>query len=144
MSYATLQDLVDRFGTIEVLKYCDRDRDGVADPALIERLLGDAAAVVDGYVGARYRLPLASTDPLLKRLVCDLVRADYHGPSLEAGSAVDLVKRQALATLRDIADGRVQLSGTVAADAGAARPVGGGLSGGPARVFTDDALKGFV
>ncbi|MFM2042118.1 MAG: hypothetical protein RLY86_694 [Pseudomonadota bacterium] len=144
MTYATLQDLVDRFGTAEVMKFCDRDRDQVADPDLVARLLEDAGAIVDGYVGGRYSLPLAEADPLLKRLVCDLVRADYHGSSLESGGPIDAAKRQALATLRDIADGRVELTRTTSADGAAVRPGGGGLSAGPAPVFGDHALGGFV
>ena len=58
MNYATVQDMVDRFGERELVQLTDSALLAVqAAPA--ERALADAQALADGFVGRVYRLPLA-------------------------------------------------------------------------------------
>lgn len=74
MSYASVADLVARYGEAELIQRTDRAGAGVIDAAVAQRALDDAAAEIDGHLAARYRLPLATVPPLLSRVACDIAR----------------------------------------------------------------------
>ncbi|MBO3704268.1 MAG: DUF1320 domain-containing protein, partial [Candidatus Accumulibacter sp.] len=74
MSYATQPDLVARFGLQELIEQTDRVNAAVIDAAVVDRELAYASAVIDGYLAARYVLPLPTVPDLLVGLCCDLVR----------------------------------------------------------------------
>lgn len=129
MSYATRADLEARFGAAEVLQLTDRNGDGVADAGVIEQVLADAEAEIDGYLGSRYQLPLASVPQIVKVYACDIAR--YR---LFAAAASEEVRRRyedALRYLRLAAEGRVRIGapdgGAEPTSAGGAEVVSGGL-----------------
>lgn len=138
-TYASLQDLIARFGADEVIRHLDRDRDGVADPDTVSQILADVSALIDGYLAGRYRLPLAGAGALLTGLACDLARAAYLGASLAVDGPEAAAAKAARATLRDIADGRVVLA---AGDATAA--VAGGLLSRPGLSTVADAVAEYL
>lgn len=74
MAYATLADLVARFGEAEIVQRTDRAYASVIDAAVAQRALDDAKAEIDGYLAARYKLPLPTVPALLGRLACDIAR----------------------------------------------------------------------
>ena len=49
--YAGVQDMVARFGDLEVLQLSDRQQQGVIDTAVVETALADATAEIDAYLG---------------------------------------------------------------------------------------------
>lgn len=107
MSYAVLTDMEQRFGTAELIQQTDLTGGGVIDAATVSRAIDDATALIDGYLAARYSLPLSVTPPLLVTLCCDLARYALYVDA--APEIVEKRRDQAVATLRDIAAGRVQL-----------------------------------
>jgi len=95
MIYATVADLVSRFGELELVQLTDLVNfpPSVIDEPRVEVKLADAAAFVDGYVGQMYRLPLRGcakpatvvggpityvAPPVLARLTCDVARYYLH------------------------------------------------------------------
>ena len=139
MPYASQPLLLERFGERQLLELADRDCDGVADTAVVDRALVDADAEIDGYVGRRYPLPLSPVPPRIVSLAVDISWFRLH-PS----AAPDDVRQRyedALTALRDIADGKAVL------DAGGAQPdsvSGGGPEARAAeRVFSRNTLSGF-
>lgn len=137
MAYATPQDLETRFGADELLKLADRDGDGLADAGVIERALADAEAEINGYLTARYRLPLATVPLLLTRLACDLARyalAEDHTPEPVAKRA-----EEARQLLKRLADGTVNLGLDAAAQP--TPPAGGVAVTTGGRVFTRETLE---
>lgn len=113
--YAKASDLIARYGEDELVQLTDRDGSGGYDPATVGRALSDASALIDGYVAARYTLPLAETPALLIGLCCDLARHALHADA--APEVVTDRRDQALARLRDISAGRLRLDATVPAAA---------------------------
>lgn len=105
--YATLTDMQQRFGAAELIQQTDLVGDGHANADTVARALGDASALMDGYLATRCPLPIVEPPPVLVGICCDLARY-----ALYVDAAPELVERrrdQAVATLRDIAAGRVQL-----------------------------------
>lgn len=78
MSYATQQDLIDRFGQAELDQVADVSGTGVLDTTRIARALGDADAEIDAALRGRYALPLTVIPELLRRIACDLARESLY------------------------------------------------------------------
>ena len=130
MSYCTLTDLVNRYGEPEVLAYTDRDRDGVADAALVDGVLADVDAEIDAYLAGRYALPLSETPRVLVRIACELARERLmmaNGARLDSESPERRAADGSRATLRDIARGALTIGTPApAASAGSVQMETGG------------------
>ncbi|KAK0349325.1 hypothetical protein LTR94_033593, partial [Friedmanniomyces endolithicus] len=66
MTYATQAMLVKRFGERQLVQLTDRGEvpTGQIDADLVAQELANTDAVINGYVGNRYRLPLDPTPDL--------------------------------------------------------------------------------
>ncbi|MBP5857290.1 DUF1320 domain-containing protein [Marivibrio halodurans] len=107
MSYATQQDMIDRFGEGELLALADRDGDGTIDAAMVERALADAAGLIDSYIGARYALPLVAVPSQLTSAACDVARWRLYTDAPH--ERVESAYKAAVAWLKDIQAGRADL-----------------------------------
>ena len=137
MTYATRQDLEDRFGADEIGTLADPDSDGSDRTAAA---LDDAAAEIDGHVGAAYALPLPAgrSWPLLAAAACDLARARLHDES--PPESVTAAADAAAERLEAVRDGEILLFDADGTEAPRrARPQAS--EGTP--VFTRDALRDY-
>lgn len=71
-SYATIQDVIDRYGNEQLLLIADRDDDGVVDTTVVDTALTDASAEIDAYLAVKYTLPFATPPALLVHLCVDI------------------------------------------------------------------------
>lgn len=143
MTYATKQDLVDRFGEIELRQLTDRTNvpPTTVNDTVVGRALSDADGLIDGYIGKKYALPLAEVPPMLTKVAADLARYYLHGKAADRDSPVTAAYNQAVAWLRDVSKGLVDLgNGTIEPDA-----AGGGQvkTSRPDRIFTRETMRGF-
>ena len=140
MQYATVQDMIARFGEPEMIQLTDPDAQAAVQPARIELKLQDAHALADGYLGRVYALPLAGCakptgvgavehvpPPQLTRIVCDVARY-YLYDDLAPESEVYRRFKTATAELQAIADGRARLVCPWGGEPGA--PANGAIGGG--------------
>lgn len=72
MPYATLQNIVDRYGDDALSIVADRDNDGVVDAPVVSQALDDASEEIDTWIGKKYSLPLAVVPGVLIRLCVDI------------------------------------------------------------------------
>lgn len=140
MTYATQQDLIDRFSQAELAQLTDPAAGTTIDPVPVARALADADAEVDSYLGARYSLPLANVPTVLVRVAADIAR--YR---LWDQAAPDLVKdryREAVKLLQSLARGETVLAGAVAL-----APADGAITvtvASRSRQFSSDTLDRFA
>lgn len=142
MTYATQQQLTDRYGEAALIALTDQGAValGVVDVAVIARALTDTDAMIDGYLAARYSLPLADVPPLLSDLAQVIAIWKLHRYEPDPKIAKDYDNARHL--LRDIASGavRVPIAG--------AEPAATGGSGARItdreRPMTAENLKGFI
>ncbi len=132
MTYATQQDLVDRFGETEIVQLSNRAGGATVDAAVVGKALADADAEIDSYLCVRYTLPLASAPEIIVRLACDMAR--YY---LYDEHATDQVTKRydgAVKLLRAIASG----AASIGVDSQNAQPAaeGGAQADANDRVFT--------
>lgn len=119
MAYATSTNVTERYSNAELLIVSDRDGNGTADTGIITQALDDASSEMDAYLGARYSLPLSSTPDMLVRICVDIA---MYRMSENAASMTDERRRRyddAIAFLRNIADGKATLGIDEPADSSA-------------------------
>lgn len=142
MSYASLQNLVDRYGERLLLQVADRADPpaGAIDAAVVAKNLGDADAVIDGYLAGRYVLPLVDVPPVLVSIAESIAIYKLHAYTPEQKIADEY--KQALADLKMIAAGdiRLPIAGVEPAGSGA----GGVQTIDRARDMTPENMWGFI
>lgn len=163
MSYATVQDMIARFGQTELAQLTDHDNipPSVVDNDHVQIALDDACALVDGYVGVVYRLPLRGCakplvpgqaqefvpPPQVVRWTCDVARF-YLYDDLAPENEVYRRFKEAQVAMQKLADGKTALACPWGGEPGDV------LSATPqteadlcysfsARSVTDDDLRGF-
>jgi phage gp36-like protein len=107
VGYCNRDDLVQRFGAREIDDLLDRDNNGDDDTDTLQETIEDADALIDGYLGSRYAVPLETVPHLIRSISCDITRYklwDDNAPDEVRKRYEDAVKQ-----LRDIANGLISL-----------------------------------
>ena len=105
MSYATEADIIALHSAEALDRLADLDGNGARDADKIARALDDAAALIDGYIGQRFPLPLTPPPAVLKNLSIDIA---VYRLATDAGLLAEDMRRRyedAIAFLRDVAKG---------------------------------------
>lgn len=128
MTYATLANMIARFGHDELAQLTDITSGVSIDQAMVDVALVDADAEINSYLAGRYSLPLMQVSTELVRLACDIAR--YRLFDVRASEAVKVRYDDAIKKLRDIGKGVASLgiddASHVVAVAGGAQMVSGG------------------
>lgn len=140
MPYATLADLEERAGDVELRQIADRDRDGTIDAEVVQAALEDADNQINGYVAVKYTTPLASVPPIVVTWAVSIARYVLH----RNGAPEHVVRdyKDAIAALKDVSAGRLALP----VPAGSAEPAvqaDGVMAVHPTQVFTPDKMRGW-
>jgi phage gp36-like protein len=120
MSYASRADLVARWGEQWL-----GQRESMLPAGATDIALADASAEIDGYLRARYTLPLASVPADLKRLACDIARYRLLDDAAGRDSTARLAYEDAVKQLSAIRDGKSALVGSDGANADGSIDTGG-------------------
>lgn len=142
MSYATLDDLTDRYGERLLIDLTDREdvASGAIDADAVSQALTQASAEIDGYLLNRYQLPLSQVPPTVVDLACILTIWRLHSYDPSEKIAADY--KEAQKRLREIATGVFALSA-----AGLESPTTGGSGARTTdrpRPFTESSMRGFI
>ncbi len=112
--------MIDRFGESALVSSTDRADPpaGVIDDTVLDRAIEDAEGEINGYLAARYALPLATVPVVLKRWACDLAYYFLLGDA--AGENVTKRYESVIKSLRMVNAGEL----TLGADSSSAGPNG--------------------
>ncbi|WP_374653117.1 gp436 family protein [Dongia sp.] len=141
MSYANQADMVARCSVADLIALTDRVEPpaNVIDTVVLQAALDQATGLMDGYLAGQYTVPLATpTDDV--KLRC--VHLTYY--LLHRDTAPEKVRKDyedALRWLRDVADGRIHLTG-----AQVPAPESSGNEAqidAPDQIFTNSTMGGF-
>lgn len=132
MSYCPAAAFKERFGTDEHDELLASGTDRTYEAAA-----ADADAIVDGYIGVRYKLPLTVVPAFVVGIAADLTRYELY----EEAPTKEVIERRKLAMdmLRDIRAGLLVLAG---ADPASVAPTIA-VDSAPT-VYTPDVLSSFV
>lgn len=139
MAYCTRANLVDRFSETEIADLLDGNNDGQDDQQKLPSRVQDAEALIDGYLGTQYAVPITGTVPqAIVFIACDIVR--YLLWDQRAPEEVRNRYNDAVARLKDYSRGIMILPEL---DKPATNTTGGVDYFAEERVFTRDSLSGF-
>lgn len=142
MAYCTLAEMVERFGEAMLVNATDRGlvASGTIDTSAIERAIADADALIDGYLSARYQLPLAAVPALIKTL--SLTIAIYKAHPAVADEKLRKDYEDADKTLTKISRGDIRV------DVGGQEPAqashGEVWTNEPERPLSADSMRGYI
>lgn len=143
MTYATQQDMIDRFGETELLQLTDRENmpPTSIDVVVVGRALDDADGLINSYLGKVYRIPLSVVPAVLVKRASDIARYHLHGEAAPKDGDVHRNYRDAIDWLKDVAKGLV----TIDAEGITPAASGGGSvkSSAPGRIFTRETMRGY-
>lgn len=147
MSYCAPADLAARLSEADQAALAgDSGGETWSAPAVQEvlaRVIADASAEVDGYVGAVRQLPLAAPHPLLKALTADLAACKLFERRGSPPEAWVEARKRVTRTLERIAEGKISL-GAPEPEAPPAEPVSGVLGASPEPVFPAEWRRKFL
>lgn len=106
--YATPQDILDRYGDTGLF-LAGRTEEGLPDTSPLMTALEEASSEIDAALGGRYRLPVETVPPVLRRIAVDIA---VDAVPRNAPETADLFERRAKAArefLKAIAKGDVSL-----------------------------------
>ena len=112
MAYATVDDMVQRFGAPEMARASTPENTPVTTviPEPIETALEDASAQIDSFLRKRYAVPLQAVPPEINRACCMLARADLGmGGERNISEQAQAARQEAIKWLGLIATGAVVL-----------------------------------
>ena len=135
MSYASLQDLIDRYGERELLEVADRavPPAETIDSEIVDRAIEDARGEIDSYLSPRYAVPLASVPESVRSVACVIARYRLHDD--RATERIRYDYEAAIRWLRDVSTGRAVIAELVPVG----RSVGAAVRA-PATVFDDATI----
>ncbi|MDD9910188.1 MAG: DUF1320 domain-containing protein [Ahrensia sp.] len=138
--YATAQDLIDRFGVKEMTRLSvpgDRSAEQ-PDTDVLERVIADASSFCDGYLRARYRVPVESPTRDLVQAVCHLARHELANQgAVDPTQQMTESRADTIRWLEQIASNRIDL-GLPKAAGGEAPTRGASYSGRQAKIQRDE------
>jgi len=108
MPYCTQADLLNQLTPEELIQLTDDAATGSVDTAKVDAALAAAAATIDAYAGARYTLPLQTSEKI-KQLCVDLSVYELEKRRRRVREATLAARDAALSFLRDLARGRAVL-----------------------------------
>lgn len=109
MPYATQLDIEALYDPAVLVRVADHDEDGVADDAVVTKGLDSASALIDGYISARYSLPLPTIPQFLRELCVDIA---IYRMALTHGRRTEEMRQRyedAILMLKDISTGKAGL-----------------------------------
>lgn len=139
MTYATKQDLIDRYGAVELARLTDRVAATTIDDTVVARALGDADALINSHLARRVTTPLDPVPSFVTGLACQIARYQLH-----EDHAPDRVKEQykdAVKWLEAAGRGDVALGDTIAPTEPSVAELP--IMEGPRSIFGRDKVRGF-
>ncbi|MFN0185123.1 MAG: phage protein Gp36 family protein [Aquabacterium sp.] len=110
MTYATKQDMLDRYGEPRMRQLTDvgQPQSGAVVDSVLNARLADADAEIDGYLAGRMAVPLASPPAIVRLLACRLAYGMLLGEAAADADIADV--RAARDYLQQVALGRINLT----------------------------------
>ena len=147
MAYCTQTDILTQLSELDLAQLTS-ENDSIIDSMVVDAAIADADAEIDGYVAARYSVPLSPVPPIIKKYSKTIAMYNLHSRrASRLGGIADAVKadyENAIDFLKNVAKGLVKLG----VDPPPVAPQTGGskFEANPDvdnRDFTKDKLTGF-
>ena len=109
MSYATVQDMIDRYSEVEMVSLTDREYNAEIIPAVAQTALDDATGEINGYL-IKYTKPFDVIPRTLLTYCCDIARYRLTGGEVLETNIIGQRYLQAISYLEKVAAGKISLT----------------------------------
>lgn len=118
MGYCSQADLVLEIGTTALTELTDDAGEGEVDADIVTFVIANADAVIDGYLGMVYTLPLTATPTLIRKISLDLSVYDLYSRKTSGEIPPIRAERraEAVALLEKIGAGTISFPATQATE----------------------------
>jgi len=122
VAYSIQADILEQLDEQTLIELTDDANEGEIDTDAVTRSIADADAEMDGYLGARYSVPLSPVPTIARKLSVDI--SIYNLYARRRGAPEDRRQRyvDAIAFLKEVAAGRASLGESDGAPADTHRP----------------------
>lgn len=139
--YCTKADILDLLEEQKLVQLTDDENTGAVNDARVDKAIADASGEIDGYLGARYPLPLPVTPVIIRKCAVDIAIYNLFSRTLGAPEERRDRYKDAVAFLGKVASGGISIG---AGDPdGTPKPSEAPRMSGGGNVFGRDSLKGF-
>lgn len=112
--FATLEAMTEKFGERELIRLTDNEKpyQDVINMDKLNAAMDEANSEIEGYIAARYSLPLQTVPPFLKSLACHMAR--YHACTgvMSDNDPIKTRYENAVKSLKEISKGTIALGGS--------------------------------
>jgi len=140
MAYCVEADLLTQISDAQLISLTDDNNTGEIGSTIVTQSIADADAEIDGWIGKKYEVPLATVPDLVKKLSIDIALYNLFGRSRLVPEDRKDRYQNAITFLKAVSAGKASL--------GEDDPEGSPVSATivtttSTRVFTRDNLEGF-
>jgi phage gp36-like protein len=141
--YCTIDDIRKLLPEEALVRLTDDEGTGAVDEGRVQEAVAQADSEIDGYCGARYKVPFSTAPGVVKKLSVDIAVYNLYSRGVDQAPPVRAERYQAAVfKLKDIARGLVSLGADPAPDSATGSAAETNRSEGD-NVFSRDSLEGF-
>ncbi len=124
MAYSAQTDILEQLPEIDLIGLTDDEAAGVVDESVVARAIADADATIDSYLQTRYSVPLSPVPDKVRLISVDLAIYNvFSRRSLDPPEVRKDRKKDAMAWLKMVAEGKISLGSDEISPANAANDV---------------------
>jgi phage gp36-like protein len=138
VAYITQADLSELISDLELTQLTDDEKLGVVNAGRVTSCIASTSAEIDGYVGVKYALPLATTPALIKSWALAIAKYRLFSRRNRASESTRQGYEDAIDQLKSVARGTLTLG--IDPPPTTSSLTASGEVFGPDRVFTRDSL----
>lgn len=112
--FATLEAMTEKFGERELIGLTDNEKpyQDVINMDKLNAAMDEANSEIEGYIAARYSLPLQTVPPFLKSLACHMARYHACTGAMSDNDPIKTRYENAVKSLKEISKGTIALGGS--------------------------------
>ena len=112
--FATLEAMTEKFGERELIGLTDNEKpyQDVINMDKLNAAMDEANSEIEGYIAARYSLPLQTVPPFLKSLACHMARYHACTGTMSDNDPIKTRYENAVKSLKEISKGTIALGGS--------------------------------
>lgn len=143
MAYCTVDDIKGQLDERDLIQYTDDAGEGAVDLDKVAQAIADADAEINGYLGARYAVPLDPVPPVVAKYAVDM--AIYHIQSRRRGASESRKERydMAIRFLTKVGEGKLTLGVNDPEDTPRDNEAPRMSSANPPRIFSRESMGDF-
>ena len=143
MAYSTIDDIKNQLDEVRLIQLTDDENTGAVVEERVTRAIADADEEIDGYVGARHAVPLATVPSIIRKLSVDIAINNLYARREKSSEIRETRYKNAIRFLKQVALGKISLG---ADDPEGSPPTSDApelSSDNPARIFDRASMKDF-